>query len=79
MRNIWVLGFGAPYIRGLAVFYFLHNIMNPYLTIKDDTYTLIMCRSCFVYIQLLMSQSIADDVTNALHDATIVTQAREKQ
>ena len=43
---------------------------------NDDLYTSSPCLPCSVFILLMMSQSIADDVTMQ-HDQTIVTQSGE--
>ena len=53
--------------------------MNPSTMIKnDDLHTFISCVTRLFYDLLMIPQWIADGVTDALRDATIVTRAREK-
>ena len=46
-----------------TLFYSLHNIMNPLMTVNDDLYTSSPCLTRSVLVLLMTSQSIADDVT----------------
>ena len=46
---------------------------------NEDLHTSTPYLTRSIYVLLMTSQSIADDVTNALRDATIVTRAREKR
>ena len=46
---------------------------------KNDIHTSTLCLTCLVYILLMMSQSIAGDITNALCDTIIAMHTREKQ
>ena len=62
-----------------TLFYFLHDIINPYMTIKRRSHTPTPCPANSVYILPMMSQSIADDVTMQSPDLTIVTRARKKR
>ena len=53
-----------------ALFYFLHDMMNSNMTISFAEFTFYWSR---------LSQSIADDVTNAIDEATILTPVREQR
>ena len=58
-----------------TLFYFLHEVKNPYLPIKnDDFHTSSPCLSHSVYTMLMASQPIADYITMTI----TVTQARGK-
>ena len=66
------------YIQYITLFLTWHNE-----SINDDKnndfHTLTLCLTCTVYVLLLMSQLIADDITNALRVATILMRSRDKQ
>ena len=50
--------------RVYTLFYFLHDITNAEIMIKnDDLYTSPPCLTHSVFVLLMTSQSIADDVT----------------
>ena len=61
-----------------TLFYFLHDSESINNDKNDDQHTSTPCLTNSVDL-LMTSQSIADDVTKALHDATIVMQALQKQ
>ena len=57
-------------LRVHILFYFLHDIANPSIMRKMTIFTHL---TRLVYVLLMSSQLIADDITNAFHDLTIVT------
>ena len=57
-----------------TLFYFLHDITDPQMTINDDLFTSSPCLACSVFVLLIKSQSIAND---AIIKQTIVTQSPE--
>ena len=53
--------------------------LSLYMTINRRSTHIVPCLARSVYVQLMTSLSVADDVTNALRGAIYVTRARERR